>query len=83
MKRPRQFETFRSRAPPKRALYEESRDFREEQIVRTIMEVEAGARVAETCRKRGIDEGTHYQWKTKIRRPGGAAAAVPKGLGNP
>lgn len=39
--------------------------FTEEQIVRILKEVEAGAKVAETCRKHGISEATYYQWKLK------------------
>lgn len=39
--------------------------FTEEQIVRILKEVEAGARVAETCRKHGISEATYDQWKSK------------------
>jgi transposase-like protein len=51
--------------------------FSEEQIVRILKEVEAGAKVAETCRKHGISEPTYYVWKkgsppisrTLTRRP--------------
>lgn len=39
--------------------------FSEEQIVRILREVEAGAKVAETCRKHGISEPTYYVWKSK------------------
>ena len=39
--------------------------FSEEQIVRILKEVEAGAKVAETCRKHGISEPTYYVWKNK------------------
>ena len=39
--------------------------FTEEQIVRILKEVEAGAKVAETCRKHGIGEATYYNWKSK------------------
>ena len=39
--------------------------FTEEQIVRILKEVEAGAKVADTCRKHGISEATYYQWKLK------------------
>jgi putative transposase len=39
--------------------------FSEEQIVRILKEVEAGAKVAETCRKYGISEATYYAWKSK------------------
>ena len=39
--------------------------FSEEQIVRILKEVEAGAKVAETCRKHGISSATFYKWKAK------------------
>ncbi len=39
--------------------------FTEEQIVRILKETEAGAKVAETCRKHGISEPTYYAWKAK------------------
>ena len=40
-------------------------EFSEEQIVRILKEVEAGAKVGETCRKHGISEPTYYVWKNK------------------
>lgn len=40
-------------------------NFTEEQIVGILKEIEAGAKVAETCRKHGIAEATYYKWKTK------------------
>jgi putative transposase len=39
--------------------------FSEEEIVRILKEVEAGAKVGETCRKHGISEPTYYAWKNK------------------
>lgn len=39
--------------------------FSEEQIVRILKEVEAGAKVADTCRKYVISEASYYKWKTK------------------
>jgi putative transposase len=39
--------------------------FTEEQVVSILKEVDAGAKVAETCRKYGIAEATYYKWKTK------------------
>ena len=39
--------------------------YTEEQVVRILKEVDAGAKVAETCRKYGISEPTYYAWKTK------------------
>jgi len=35
----------------------------EEQIVTVLRQVEAGARVAEVCRKVGISEATYNLWK--------------------
>jgi len=35
----------------------------EEQIVVVLRQVEAGARVAEICRKVGISHATYYLWK--------------------
>ena len=40
--------------------------FTEEQIVRILKEVDAGAKVGMTCRKYGISEPTYYVWKTKF-----------------
>ena len=42
--------------------------FTEEQIVRILKEVEAGAKVSETCRKHGISDATYYAWKAKYAR---------------
>lgn len=39
--------------------------FSEEQIIRILKEVEAGAKVAETCRKYKISEPAYYNWKQK------------------
>lgn len=39
--------------------------FSEERIVRILREVEAGAKVGETCRKYKISEPTYYNWKQK------------------
>jgi putative transposase len=39
--------------------------FTEEQMVRILKEVEAGAKVGETCRRYGISEPTYYVWKSK------------------
>ena len=37
----------------------------EEKIITILKEVEAGAKVAETCRKYGISDTTYYNWKSK------------------
>ena len=39
--------------------------FSEEHIVRILKEVEAGAKVGETCRRHGISEPTYYIWKPR------------------
>mgnify|MGYP006211339689 CR=1 FL=1 len=40
--------------------------FTEEQIIGILKEVEAGMKVAEVCRKRGISDATYYNWKSKF-----------------
>lgn len=40
--------------------------FTEEQIVRILKEVEADAKVGETCRRHGISEPTYYVGKSKF-----------------
>ncbi len=37
-----------------------------EQIIGLLKEAEAGAKVAELCRKHGISEATYYNWKAKF-----------------
>ncbi len=37
--------------------------FTEEKIIATLREAEAGAKVAELCRRNGISEATFYNWK--------------------
>jgi Transposase. len=39
--------------------------YSEEQIIRILREVEAGAKVGETCRKHGVSEAAYYVWKNK------------------
>jgi len=39
--------------------------FSEEQVVRILQEVEAGARLTETCGKYGISDVTFYKWREK------------------
>ncbi|NTG19405.1 IS3 family transposase [Agrobacterium rhizogenes] len=39
--------------------------FTEEQIIGVLKEQEAGAKVADLCRKHGISEATFYNWKAK------------------
>ena len=40
--------------------------FTEEQIIGIPKEAEAGAKVAELCRKYGISDATYYNWKAKF-----------------
>ena len=40
--------------------------YTEEQIIGTLKEVEAGAKVQEVIPKRGITEQTFYRWKSKF-----------------
>ena len=39
--------------------------YSEEKIIKILNEVEAGAKVLETCRKYGISDATYYNWKSK------------------
>ena len=39
--------------------------YTEEQIIQVLREGEAGARVADLCRKYGMSEATYYNWKAK------------------
>ena len=39
--------------------------FTEEKIIATLREAEAGAKVAELCRRNGISEATFYSWKSR------------------
>jgi putative transposase len=38
--------------------------FTEEQIIAALKEHEAGAKVADVCRRLGVAEGTLYRWKS-------------------
>jgi putative transposase len=40
--------------------------FTDEQIISILKEAEAGAKVAELCRKHGISDATYYNWKAKF-----------------
>ena len=40
--------------------------FTEEQIIAVLKEQEAGAKVADLCRKHGISDATFYNWKAKF-----------------
>jgi putative transposase len=39
--------------------------YTEEQIIAVLREGEAGAKVADLCRKYGMSEATYYNWKAK------------------
>ena len=39
--------------------------YTEEQIIAVLREGEAGARVADLCRKYGMSDATYYNWKVK------------------
>lgn len=39
--------------------------YTEEQIIKVIKEYEAGASVADICRRLGISTGTFYNWRSK------------------
>jgi putative transposase len=42
-----------------------ARQYTEEQIISVLKEGEAGAKVADLCRKYGMSDATYYNWKTK------------------
>jgi putative transposase len=42
-----------------------ARQYTEEQIISVLKEGEAGARVADLCRKHGMSDATYYNWKAK------------------
>jgi putative transposase len=42
-----------------------ARQYTEEQIIAVLREAEAGAGVADLCRKYGMSDATYYNWKAK------------------
>ena len=42
-----------------------ARQYTEEQIIAVLREAEAGAKVADLCRKYGMSDATYYNWKSK------------------
>ena len=40
--------------------------FTEEQIIRALKEVDAGAKVGDVCRRVGVTEKTFYRWRAKF-----------------
>lgn len=51
--------------------------FTESQIMAILKEADAGMKVADLCRKRGISDATYYNWKSKY---GGLSASDLKRL---
>lgn len=41
-------------------------NFTEEQIIRALKEVDAGAKAVDVCRRLGVTEQTFYRWKSKF-----------------
>ena len=42
-----------------------AKKYTEEQIIAVLREGEAGAKVADLCRKYGMSDATYYNWKAK------------------
>jgi putative transposase len=42
-----------------------ARQYSEEQIIAVLKEGEAGAKIADLCRKYGMTDATYYNWKAK------------------
>ncbi len=42
-----------------------ARQYTEEQIIAVLKEGEAGAKIADLCRKHGMTDATYYNWKAK------------------
>ena len=42
-----------------------ARQYTEEQIIAVLKEREAGAKVADLCRKYGMSDASYYNWKSK------------------
>jgi len=41
------------------------RKYTDEQVINILREGEAGARIAELCRKYGVSDATYHRWKAK------------------
>ena len=54
-----------------------ARQYTEEQIIAVLREGEAGAKVADLCRKYGMSDATYYNWKAKYA---GLTVSESKGL---
>jgi putative transposase len=42
-----------------------NKKFTEEQIINILKEAEAGAKIADLCRRHGVSDATFYRWKAK------------------
>jgi putative transposase len=42
-----------------------NKKFTEEQIINILKEAEAGAKIADLCRRHGVSDATYYRWKAK------------------
>ncbi len=58
-----------------------ARQFTEEQIIAVIKEGEAGAKVADLCRKYGISEATFIQLESQIFRDDGKRPETAENAG--
>ena len=56
--------------------------FTEEQIIRVLKEVDAGAKVQDVIRRLGVTEQTYYRWKAKFGGMEVAAGVVPLNVEN-
>src|SRR3712207_7617513 len=54
--------------------------FTDEQIIGIVKEYEAGAKLAELCRRHGVSTATFYKWRAKYGGMGGSGAKRPRGL---
>ena len=54
--------------------------YTEEQIIRALKEVEAGAKTDEVCRRLGVTQTTFYRWKanaSSATHGGGGVTGIP------
>lgn len=42
-----------------------NKKFTEEQIINILKEAEAGAKIADLCRRHSVSDATYYRWKAK------------------
>ena len=55
--------------------------FSEEQIIGVLREQEAGAKIADLCRKHGVSEAAFYNWKAKYGGMDVSDAKAAEGFG--